>query len=68
MVLTGWTAFGFMLGFIVCFMILYFCIISVVIKEFEKKKVIETDKKETMADVYSTRFTLEQIRQFDRME
>ncbi len=66
--LTGWTAFFVILGFIICFMTLYFCVILFVIKVLERKKVIETDNKETMADIYSNRFTIEQIGQFNRME
>lgn len=60
--LTGWTAFWFMLGFIVFFMTLYFLAIRFVIK------VLGSKGDKNIADIYSSRFTIEQIGQFERME
>ena len=75
--LTGWTAVFAVVGFIVCFLVLYFCVISFVIKVFREEKINKNNrdaveglypKRETMSDVYSKPLTLRQVRQFDRME
>jgi len=66
--LTGWTAFWVMMGFIVCFMTLYFCVIRFVINTFERKGIIKSGSGESISSAYSSRFTLEQIRQFERVE